>query len=139
MDSGYYVYGDLYKKPAKGAYQYAHPVMMTSVLRVALEWQARDPRRIGIGDISMANGPRTQDHSSHKDGLQVDVRALRKDGREAPVRWWESEYDLDATIRLLELFRTYAPVTKILFNDRRVPFTKPWPDHDHHMHIELRG
>ncbi len=38
MDSGYYVYGDLYKKPAKGAYQYAHPIMMTAVLRVALEW-----------------------------------------------------------------------------------------------------
>ena len=139
MDSGYYVYGDLYKKPAKGAYQYAHPVMMTAILRVALEWQARDSRRIGIGDISMANGPRPPDHNSHMDGLQVDVRPLRKDGLEVPVMWWDAEYDLKATIQLLDLFRAYAPVTKVLFNDRRVPFTKPWPDHDHHMHIELRG
>jgi murein endopeptidase len=139
MDSGYYVYGDLHKKPAKGAYQYAHPAMMTAILRVALEWQARDPRRIGIGDISLANGPKTPDHRSHRDGLQVDVRALRKDGREAPVRWYEPEYGLEATIKLLELFRAYAPVTKVLFNDRRVPFTKIWPDHDNHMHIKLRG
>lgn len=56
MDSGYYVYGELHKKPAKGAYQYAHPFMMTAILRVALEWQAIDKRRIGIGDISMAGG-----------------------------------------------------------------------------------
>lgn len=25
MDSGYYVYGNYEKKPAKGAYEYAHP------------------------------------------------------------------------------------------------------------------
>ena len=29
MDAGYYVYGRLFGRPAKGAYQYAHPVMMT--------------------------------------------------------------------------------------------------------------
>lgn len=139
MESGYYVYGELYKKPARGAYQYAHPIMMTAILRVALEWQAIDKRRFGVGDISMANGPKTPDHNSHRDGLQVDVRPLRKDGREQPVRWWDPEYDLEATKKLLELFRTFAPVVKVLFNDRRVPFTTPWEDHDHHMHIRLRG
>ncbi|HWV47160.1 MAG TPA: hypothetical protein VN039_14255, partial [Nitrospira sp.] len=69
MDSGYYVYGELYKKPAKGAYQYAHPIMMTAILRVALEWQAIDNRRIGIGDISLAGGRKTPDHDSHMSGL----------------------------------------------------------------------
>lgn len=107
---------------------------MTAILRVALEWQARDPRRIGIGDISLANGPKTPDHSSHRDGLQVDVRALRKDGREPPVRWSEPEYDLEATIRL-----GICTGDEVLFNDKRVPFTQIWPGHDNHMHIELRG
>jgi hypothetical protein len=138
-DLGYYVYGDLYKKPAKGAYQYAHPSMMTAILRVASEWQALDRRRFGVGDISLPNGPDTPDHKTHIDGLQVDVRPLRKDGLEKQVYWWDAEYDLDATKRLLELFRTFAPVKKVLFNDARVPFTMPWIHHDHHMHIALRG
>lgn len=60
MDSGYYVYGRLHGKPARGAYQYAHPTMMTAILRVALEWQAIDQRRMGVGDISLAGGIRPQ-------------------------------------------------------------------------------
>jgi penicillin-insensitive murein endopeptidase len=55
------------------------------------------------------------------------------------VRWFDEEYDLAATIKLIELFRTFAPVTKVLFNDARVPFVRPYHDHDNHMHIELRG
>jgi penicillin-insensitive murein endopeptidase len=55
------------------------------------------------------------------------------------VRWWEAEYDLDATAKLIELFRTFTPVVKILFNDARVPFVRPYPDHDNHMHIAMRG
>lgn len=139
MDSGYYVYGELYKQPAEGAYQFAHPIMMTAILRVALEWQALDRRRIGIGDISMAGGPKPPDHNSHKNGLQVDVRPLRKDGREVPVCWWDAEYDKAATEKLIELFRTFAPVKRILFNGPGIAFVSKWPDHDNHMHIELRG
>jgi hypothetical protein len=139
MESGYYTYGQLYHKPDKGAYQYAHPIMMTAILRVGLEWQAIDRRRFGVGNISLPDGRKPTDHASHRDGLQVDIRPLRKDGREDPVRWFEAEYDLEATKKLLELFRTFTPVIKVLFNDARVPFVKPFPDHDHHMHIELRG
>lgn len=139
MDSGYYVYGLLYKKPAHGAYQYAHPIMLTAVLRVALEWQAIDRRRIGIGDISLAGGVQTPDHHSHKNGLQVDVRPLRKDGLEEPVCWWDREYDREGTAMLIEMFGTFAPVTGVLFNDSDIPFLKKAKGHDNHFHVELRG
>ncbi|WP_370659616.1 penicillin-insensitive murein endopeptidase [Massilia timonae] len=82
MDSGHYVYGKLYGQLAKWAYQYAHPIMMTAIPRVALKWHATDSRRIGIGDISMAGGPKSPDHNTHRSGLEVDVRPLRKDGLE---------------------------------------------------------
>jgi penicillin-insensitive murein endopeptidase len=81
MESGYYTYGLLYDKPDKGAYQYAHPIMMTAILRVGLEWQAIDRRRFGVGNISLPDARKIKDHRSHVDGLQVDVRALRKDVR----------------------------------------------------------
>jgi penicillin-insensitive murein endopeptidase len=138
-DSGYYVYGKLYGQPAKGAYQYAHPVMMTAILRVALEWQARDKRRFGVGDISLAGGPKPPDHNTHKSGLEVDLRPLRKDGLEDPVSWWDHQYDKDATAKLIELFRTFAPVVIVGFNGPDIPYVVKWPDHDDHIHIKLRG
>lgn len=139
MDSGYYVYGDLHKRPAKGAYQYAHPLMMTAILRVALEWQAIDKRRMGVGDISLAGGVKTPDHATHKTGLEVDIRPMRKDGVEDKVFWWDAEYDKAGTAKLIELFRTFAPVIEVLFNGPDIPFVKKWPDHDHHFHLKLRG
>lgn len=139
MESGYYVYGSLHSRPARGAYQYAHPIMTTAILRVALEWQAFDRRRIGIGDISLAGGPQTPDHASHKNGLQVDVRPLRKDGLEAPVSWWDREYDRESTAKLIEMFRTFAPVTRVLFNDSDIPFVNKEIGHDNHFHVELKG
>lgn len=139
-ESGYYTYGRLDGAPDKGAYQYAHPIMMQAILRVALEWQAIDKRRIGIGNISLAGGPKHKDHSGHRNGLQVDVRALRKDGREDPVIWnRHPEYDKEGTAKLIELFRTFAPVTQIFFNDTSIPFVKWLDRHDDHFHVELMG
>lgn len=139
MDSGYYVYGKLYGKPAQGAYQYAHPVLMTTILRVALEWQAIDSRRMGVGDISLADGPRTPDHDTHRSGLEVDIRPLRKDGREEPIRWSEPQYDKEGTEKLIALFRTFAPVVKVLFNGPDIPFVTKCAHHDDHFHVKLRG
>jgi murein endopeptidase len=138
-ESGYYTYGRMDKKPDRGGYQYPHPLMMTTILRVALEWQAIDKRRIGIGNISRADGLDDDDHSSHLDGLQVDVRPVRKDGLEMPVTWMDRQYDKDATAKLIELFRTFGPVKKILFNDTSIPFVKLADNHDDHFHVALIG
>lgn len=140
MDSGYYTYGKLYGKPDKGAYQYAHPLMMTAILRVALAWQAIDRRRFGVGNISLPGGRKHADHKGHMNGLQVDIRPLRKDGIEDHVTWMDrAHYDQAATARLIELFRTFAPVSFVLFNDTSIPFVRPRIKHDDHFHVELRG
>lgn len=139
MDSGYYTYGMMDKQPDRGGYQYAHPIMMTALLRVAAEWQTIDKRRFGVGNISRADGRPDDDHKSHKDGLQVDVRPLRKDGLHLPVRWDDREYDQVATLRLIELFRTFAPVLVIYFNDPDIPFVRSRVKHDDHFHVGLRG
>lgn len=139
MDSGYYVYGDLYHQPAKGAYQYAHPTMMTAILRIGLEWQATEQRRFGVGDISLANGAPTPDHKTHLSGLEVDVRPLRKDGHEDMVLWWDAQYDRVGTEKLIALFRTFANVEVVLFNDNRVPGVHRAGGHDNHFHLRLRG
>jgi murein endopeptidase len=83
--AGYYVYGQLNNKPSHGAYQYAHPSMMTAILRVEREWQAIDKRKFGVGDISLAGGPAYKDHRTHMSGLEVDIRPLCRDGLQLPV------------------------------------------------------
>ncbi|WP_162251781.1 penicillin-insensitive murein endopeptidase [Massilia sp. Root335] len=138
-ESGYYTYGKLYGQPAKGAYQYPHPLMMSCILRVALEWQAVDERRIGIGDISLPDGKKTPDHGGHKTGLDVDVRPLRKDGLEQAVTWHDPQYDQEATRRLIDLFRALSPVKFIIFNDPRIPFVGRAARHDNHFHVTLLG
>lgn len=139
MESGYYTYGLMDNKPDKGGYQYAHPVMMQAILRVGLEWQTTERRRIGIGNISRADGFDDEDHGSHLNGLQVDVRPIRKDAREMPVTWTDPQYDREATAKLIALFRTFAPVRLILFNDLSIPFVKAAKRHDDHFHVALNG
>lgn len=138
-DSGYYVYGRLNGRPSNGAYQYAHPAMMTAILRVEREWQAIDRRKFGVGDISLAGGLPHTDHATHKSGLELDVRPMRKDGLQQPVNWWDAQYDKDATARLIELFRIYTPVVLIYFNGPDIPFVVPRKYHDNHFHVQLRS
>lgn len=127
-------------KPDRGGYQYAHPIMMTAILRIGLEWQAIDKRRFGVGNISRADGKDDDDHKTHLEGLEVDVRPLRKDGLHLPVRWDDSrQYDRAATAKLIELFRTFAPVRVIWFNDPEIPFVMRQIKHDDHFHVGLRG
>lgn len=139
-DAGYYTYGMMDGRPDRGGYQYAHPIMMTAILRVGMEWQAIDRRRFGVGNISRADRRDDDDHRTHLEGLEVDVRPLRKDGLHLPVRWGDSsQYDRAATARLIELFRTFTPVAVIWFNDPEIPFVRRQIRHDDHFHVGLRG
>ncbi len=134
-DAGYYVYGT----PGRGAGQYAHPAMMTSILRVEREWQAIDDRKFGVGNISLAGGVTYGNHATHRSELEVDVRPLRTDGLHVPVHWYDGEYDQAGTAKLIDLFRTFAPVVLIYFNDNDIPFVTPLAGHDHHFHVKLRA
>lgn len=133
-DAGYYVYGT----PPGGVFQYAAPSMMTAILWLEREWQAIDSRKFGVGNISLADGKDSGEHATHKDGLTVDVRALRKDGLHLPVNWHQAEYDHDATARLIALLVSYPSVKKVLFNDLRIPGVRPWFHHDDHFHVEIK-
>lgn len=133
-DAGYYVYGT----PEAGASQYVHPALLSALLWVEREWQASDPRKFGIGNISLANGIDHPDHESHESGLEVDIRPLRKDGQPVAVRWYQAAYDRAATARLIALFRLHLDVRRLYFNDQQIAGVTPYPNHDNHFHMELR-
>jgi len=133
---GYYVYGT----PDHGAAQYAHPDMMTLIMSVASRWQYADMRKFGIGNLSLAGGTKFPKHETHRSGLEVDVRAIRKDGKQSPCNRYHAQYDYDATKRLITLFIMSGRVKNILFNDLHVPGVSYYTDHDDHFHVSaLRG
>jgi len=135
--ASYYVYGT----PQNGGGQYAHPTMMTMLLFVERQWAAMDSRKFGIGNISLAGGDHYAPHRSHKKGLEVDVRPLRKDGKRTAVYWqWTDQYDQAATAALIALFRAYPGVGKVYFNDPELRhLALPLLNHDNHFHVELKA
>lgn len=132
---------DVYGTPGKGAGQFAHPAMLDMLLHVERHWATIDSRKFGIGNISLAGGVNYKKHRTHKSGLEVDIRPVRRDGAQQPVQWqWREQYDQSATGKLIQLFRNYPGVSKILFNDPGLRYLAlPATNHDNHFHVELRG
>lgn len=133
-DAGYYTYGT----PANGAGQFSHPVLLSVLFFVEREWQADDCRKFGVGNISLANGPKYGKHGSHKNGLQVDIRTLRKDGRQLGVTRFDHQYDHEGTAKMIAIFRRHPSVESILFNDSGIFGVKSWVNHDNHFHVSIR-
>ena len=133
---GYYVYGT----PESGAGQYAHPDMITFLMRVANNWSSVDCRKFGVGNISLAEGASYKGHNSHRSGLDVDIRPMRKDGAQKGVLCTDTaNYDHEATTKLVELMWQTGMVDTILFNDTKIPRVRRWISHDNHLHITLTG
>lgn len=131
---GYYTYGT----PGGGRGQYAHLDMITLLLLVGYQWSQLDKRKFGVGNISLADGAEFKPHRSHRDGLQADVRAIRKDGREERCSIFDAQYDRAATTELIGLFQRHPHVRGVLFNDASISGVGRTTGHDDHFHIDLR-
>lgn len=134
-DTAYYVYGS----PGNGMARFAHQRMITFLMHVQFEWSKSDSRKIGVGNITLMNGLTDKDHQSHKAGLDVDIRPIRKDGKELPTTCKSVSYDRHATLRLVQIMQQTGLLRTILFNDSLLPGVKPWVGHDDHLHISLRS
>jgi murein endopeptidase len=145
-DAGYYVYGNLHGMPNSGRLaQYAHPGLLSLIFFVEREWQARDDRKFGIGNISIAGGASYDRHQSHRKGTEVDVRPVRTDkltGQAARVTRFDSAYDREATMLLIGLFAGHPNVSRVYFNDDKVQaalggLVRSLHGHDDHFHVEI--
>jgi peptidoglycan hydrolase-like protein with peptidoglycan-binding domain len=103
---------------------------------------ARGHGRVAIGDIGFEYGGRIPGHTSHRYGLDVDVRPMRTDERQCSwgVNYRASAYDRAATRNLVKAIRAAAPghVKLIWFNDPvliREGLTSWHTGHDDHVHI----
>ena len=114
--------------------------------------------RIQVLDLSLRQGGNWPPHVSHQNGLDVDIRYLRKDARDGiydtlNICTQGSLYDTLATLRLLETIvvengdgREGRPFVELVFadttclgiaNDPRDPFIKHDADHRNHFHVRI--
>ena len=133
-ESGYYTYGT----PRGGRAQYAHPRMLDFIFRMENKWGAIEERKIGIGNISLAEGAKFPPHRSHRSGLEVDIRPIRKDGAKQPVKWSSKEYDHEATQRMIDVIWQTGLVRKVGFNDPKIANATYMAGHDDHLHVEVK-
>ncbi|WP_133166887.1 penicillin-insensitive murein endopeptidase [Solimicrobium silvestre] len=133
-ESGYYTYGT----PTLGRGQYGNSRALSTLFSIESRWEYNHTNRFGVGNISLKYGGPFEPHVSHQDGGEMDVRALRKDGLEAPVSWQDSQYDRAATKELIKTFKDSGNVNKIFFNDPAMPGVQPLEGHDNHFHVEFK-
>ena len=98
--------------------------------------------RVALGDIGYEHGGNIPGHITHEQGLDVDVRPMRrsKDQCTGGVSWRWSTYDRAATRDLIRAIRATAPghVKLIYFNDPvliREGLVRSYSGHDDHLHI----
>ena len=111
------------------------------------DWRERYPTpRSGIGDMSLQNGGIWLPHSSHQNGLDVDIRYVRNDGQELPLNITDhpEDYDTLATVDLMNsLFQNgdcvlivVSEVCGIIFEDIEVRYDTT-NVHDNHFHLRI--
>jgi murein endopeptidase len=124
--------------------------LVSCIEAVGRAWEATG-RRINVTDLSQRPGGKFRPHRSHQNGLDVDLRYVRKDGQDAPLdlRRNPEAYDTLATQELLRLFLQHCDVNLIFSDTGRLGFTDQEldpgrnvltqaPGHSNHFHLRLK-
>lgn len=141
--TGYYTYNPATQQPPGGAdREWGTARLVREVLDLGAWWARSHPKRspLGIGDLSREHGgPFTGPvvgHASHQNGLDVDIRLPRRDGRAAAAD--PSTYDRALTQAVVD--RLVAQGASLVLVGPRLHVTGPqgivmtWPNHDDHIH-----
>lgn len=120
---------------------------------VGLEWNQRHPDgpRIGVGDMSLRTGGAFPPHSSHQNGMDVDVRYVRNNRLESQYAFSTDDdpdpqgYSQAMTQELLEIFCESGEIDRIYVDPHAnltvqdcnliVDNTR---GHYHHFHLRIQ-
>jgi hypothetical protein len=124
-------------------FQFGQQSSIDAAEAVGAAWNELHPDKpFSIGQISKSGGGTMPPHKSHKLGVDIDVRPMRKDGANAPVEITQSQYDRELTTELIDLWWRKAPVQNVFFNDQTVisaALSQFVNGHGNHFHVRLRA
>ena len=112
------------------------PRLIYAAERVGRRLAQEGRPRMGVGNVSKENGGTFPPHSSHKRGVDMDVRPGRTSG-EGPVTISDSAYSRERTQRMINLFRAEVSVRTVLFNDPGVSGVQSYSGHHNHFHVSV--
>ena len=127
--------------------QYGTATTIESLEDLGERWLEKYPSGppIAVGDISREGGAAWPPnwHEGHRDGKNVDMRPLRKDGINERVRYDDDvAYDQAKTQELINEIEKDDNVCAIWFNDPRITSERivirsdPRGTHDNHIHVQ---
>lgn len=115
---------------------------LSKVMTAGAWWSSQySSPRMGVGDISLATGGYFAPHSSHQNGLDVDMRYVRNNGTEGPIDFdgsTSSLYDEDMTQELVTQYCAQGATN--IFVDSRAGLTGSCVQNasGHHNHFHVR-
>jgi len=143
---GFYSYNPATQEPPGGTERtWGTATLVRNVVDLGVWWEAVHPSapRLGIGDLSQRHGGTfggpVVGHSSHQNGLDVDIRLVRSDGAERQVD--PSSYDRELTQEVVD--RAIAQGASLVLIGPNLDLHGPpgvvvrWPAHDDHLHVRF--
>jgi hypothetical protein len=143
---GFYTYNPATQQPPGGSERtWGTDTLVRQILGLGAWWAKANPGapRLGIGDLSLEHGgPFTGPvvgHASHENGLDVDIRLVRRDGAEGAVT--ASTYDQERTQKVVDFLVAHGASLVLkgpslnLYGPPGVVVT--WPNHDDHIHARF--
>lgn len=98
--------------------------------------------RVAVGDLSYEHGGDTPQHTSHRVGLDVDLRPMAAGGRQCstPSAWQSPAYSRAGTRALVRALWATGRVRLVYFNDPvliREGLVQAYVGHDNHLHVRF--
>lgn len=131
---GFECYGPLEKR-------YGRPEVIQTIKHICSKWAQAFPNgpRIGVGNLSFAEGGPMPPHVSHQQGVDVDLAPIASTEEEIALTWDNPKYSRQRTQELVNLIRQnpFLDVRTILFNDSDITGVESWAGHDDHLHVSF--
>lgn len=135
--SGYHTY-------SPSSHRWGTPTLVYGLMNAARAWAQHQPSypRMGIGDISLAQGGHFPPHVSHRVGKDVDIQPIASNRYEGPLTVGSGNYSSLRTDALLNRYiRPRIGAKIVLFNDPKIYNKYPWiiyhEGHYNHFHYRI--
>lgn len=139
---GFYTYNpNTQEYPNAPERRYGTAALVRDVIALGKWWRASypDDGRLGIGDLAFHTGGSLDNHASHENGLDVDIRLPRRDGLERGSD--PSTYSRERTQAIVDYLTARGHVQYIFYgpnlNIRGGGPVMVWPNHDDHLHVRI--
>ncbi len=130
-----------YNREPGGADQYGRTSTIRAILELGVAWASKYPKvPFAVGDISQKGGGPFPPHGGHRDGRQVDIRPLTKDGVNEPTNIGALNYSSELTRELILMIKQMFPGATISFNDPQLVnegLTKRAQGYGNHLHVQF--